>query len=150
METTKTFAGARGAQRRDEARQTPPGGHPMELWISYALRIGVVTAGLIILLGVVMLLAGLGSTAGVPSSLNQILGGGGHAIAVSPTGIAHGVAAGSPIAIIQLGVIALILTPMLRVGLTVGLFAAQREPIFVAITSVVLTVLIIGLIGFGA
>ncbi|HET7036349.1 MAG TPA: DUF1634 domain-containing protein [Thermomicrobiaceae bacterium] len=150
METTKTFAGARSAKQRAESSQPPSGGHPMELWISYALRIGVVASGLIILLGVVMLLAGVGSTAGVPGSLDQILGGGGHAIAVSPASIAHGVAAGSPIAIIQLGVIALILTPMLRVGLTVGLFAAQREPIFVAITSVVLTVLIIGLIGFGA
>jgi uncharacterized membrane protein len=137
------------ASRQMPAPQ-PPGSHPMEIWISYVLRIGVLTAGAVILVGVVMLLAGVGSRGGVPGSLHDILGGGGQSIAVSPRSIAHGVAHADSVAIIQLGVLLLILTPMTRVAMTVVLFVAQREPIFVAITTVVLAVLIIGLIGIGS
>lgn len=126
-----------------------PGGHPMELWISYVLRAGVLTSGLIILIGVILFLV-LGPPDAGPHRLHDITGNGGHSISVSPGGIAHGIATGSPIAVIQLGVLVLILTPLMRVGMTVFLFFAQRDRIFVAITSIVFIVLVLGLIGVGS
>lgn len=125
------------------------GGHPMELWISYVLRFGVLTAALILLVSVVLFVV-LGPPAAGPHSLNDIIGHGGTSIAVSPRSIAHGVAAGNTTAIMQLGVLVLILTPMMRVAMTIFLFAALRDRIFTAITSIVFVVLILGLIGVGS
>lgn len=127
-----------------------PGGHPMEIYISYVLRIGVLLAAAIIFVGSALYLAGLGSNEGNPKKLNDILDGGGHSIPVSLVGIFHGITAGNPMAIIQLGVLALILTPMTRVAMTAALFIAQRDRIFVVITSVVFIVLVLGLIGVGS
>ena len=127
-----------------------PGGHPMEIYISYVLRIGVLIAAAIIFLGSALYVAGIGSNEGNPKKLDDILGGGGHSIPVSPSSIFHGITAGNPIAIIQLGLLALILTPMTRVAMTAALFVAQRDKIFVAITTVVFIVLVLGLIGVGS
>lgn len=126
-----------------------PGGHPMEIWISYVLRTGVLTAAAIVLIGLVVFLV-RGPGASGPQSLDDILGHGGHTIAVTPGAIFHNVLRGDAIAIIQLGVLLLILTPTMRVAMTTFLFLAQRDWIFVAITCVVFVVLIVGLIGIGA
>jgi uncharacterized membrane protein len=144
-----TMAGAprKGGNTSDPAA---PGGHPMELYISSVLRIGVMIAAAIILIGAIFFLAGIGPSSGNPKQLNDVIGNGGHSIPVSPSGILHGVAAGNGIAIIQLGVLALILTPMTRVAMTAALFVAQRDRIFVAITSIVFLVLVLGLIGVGS
>jgi len=125
-----------------------PGGHPMEIWISYVLRIGVLTAGAIILVGLAWFLIA-GSPSG-PKTLNDVIGSGGHGIVVSPRTIVSGIAAANPTAIIQLGVLVLILTPMMRVLMTVFLFFAQRDMIFVAVTVIVFAVLVFGLVGFGS
>ena len=140
------------APRQGEGASGPaaPSGHPMELYISSVLRIGVMIAATIILIGTIFYLAGIGPSAGNPKHLNDVTGNGGHAIPVSPSSILHGVATGNGIAIIQLGVLALILTPMTRVAMTAALFFAQRDRIFVAITSVVFVVLVLGLIGVGS
>jgi uncharacterized membrane protein len=131
------------------AEAAAPGGHPMEIWISYVLRIGVLTAAFIVLVGLVLFLVH-GAGASGPQSLDDILGHGGHMIAVTPGALFHNVLQGDAIAIIQLGVLVLILTPTMRVAMTTFLFLAQRDWIFVAITCVVFVVLIIGLIGIGA
>lgn len=126
-----------------------PGAHPMEIWISYVLRIGVMAAGAVILVGLVFFLVrGAGST--TSTTAEELLRGGGKVILVSPGSIFTGVAALDPIAIIQVGVLLLILTPMMRVGMTVLLFGAQRDWTFVAITCVVFSVLVAGLIGVGS
>ena len=145
----QTMAGA-PRQGKDTSNPTAPGGHPMEIYISYVLRIGVMIAAAIILVGTIFFLAGIGPSDGNPKQLNDVIGNGGHSIPVSPSSILHGVAAGNGIAIIQLGVLALILTPMTRVAMTAALFMAQRDRIFVAITSVVFLVLVLGLIGVGS
>ena len=49
--------------------------------------------------------------------------------------------------LIQLCVLALILTPVTRVAMSIMLFSAGRDGVFVLITSVVLAVLVAGLIG---
>lgn len=131
----------------DEATGVVPAAHPMESWISYVLRIGVLLAGAIILVGLALFVVE-GPSGTEPTSLHAVLTGG--ALSVHPGGIARGVTSGDPIAIIQLGVLALILTPMMRVAMTVILFSAQREWLFVAITTTVLAILVLGLIGVGA
>lgn len=126
-----------------------PGAHPMEIWISYVLRIGVMVSGAVILVGLVyFLVRGTGST--TSTTAEELLRGGGKVILVSPGSILAGLAALDPVAIIQVGVLLLILTPMMRVGMTILLFGAQRDWTFVAITCVVFLVLVAGLIGVGS
>jgi uncharacterized membrane protein len=146
----ETFVIDAPSQSDGTSEPAAPGGHPMELYISYVLRIGVMVAATIILIGTIFFLAGIGPAAGNPKHLDDVLGNGGHSIPVNPSGILHGVATGNATAIIQLGVLALILTPMTRVAMTAALFFAQRDRIFVTITSVVFLVLVLGLIGVGS
>lgn len=127
------------------AAQAAPG-HPMDLWISAVLRYGVLTAGVIILIGLVLYII-QGTGAGGPASLHELTAGGGHSISVTPADIVRGVAHGHAIAVIQLGVLALILTPITRVAMTMVLFLATGDRIFTLITAAVLLILIFGLIG---
>jgi uncharacterized membrane protein len=119
------------------------GGHPMEIWISHVLRFGVILAAAIILLGVVVFFVMRPSSG--PTSVHQLLHSG--EVSVSPHGIFRGVAKGDATSLIQLGVLALILTPVMRVVMSIVLFSAERDGVFVLITSIVLAVLVAGLTG---
>ncbi len=134
----------------EETTQVTSTGHPMEIYISHVLRIGVLISATIIVTGLVLYLVNLSHANGSPTPLNDMLNNGGHSQPVSPSTIWHGIGAGDPIAIIQLGVLALILTPTTRVAMTAGLFLAQRDKIFVTITTVVFVILVLGLIGVGS
>lgn len=137
------------ARSRRRLEQSPaPGGHPMEIWISYALRVGVLVAGTIITLGLALLLI-RGPGAGEPYTLHDLQARGGTPLAVSLSAILHGVARLQPTSVIQLGVLALILTPIVRVAMTLVLFAAERDRVFMIITASVLGILVLGLIGVG-
>ena len=59
------------------------------------------------------------------------------------TGILQGAWAGNSESLIQLGVIALLLTPLMRVVLSLFDFVKQRDWLYVAITAFVLTVIVI-------
>ena len=59
------------------------------------------------------------------------------------TGILQGAWAGNSESLIQLGVIALLLTPIMRVVLSLFDFVKQRDWLYVAITAFVLTVIVI-------
>ncbi len=69
--------------------------------------------------------------------------------APSPLLLLRGLAHGDPLAFLQLGILLLILTPVLRVAMTVWLFAAEGDGVFVGIAAVVLVVLLLGLGGIG-
>jgi uncharacterized membrane protein len=116
----------------------------MEIWISHALRFGVVLAAVVILTGLLVYIA-VGPSSGAPTSVHQIL----HSseTSVKPGGVFHGAIGGHSIALIQVGVLALILTPITRVAMSVVLFSSQRDGVFVLITSIVLAILVLGLIG---
>jgi uncharacterized membrane protein len=131
-------------KRQAAAEQPAAGPHPMEIGISAVLRTGVLLAGAIILVGIVLFVARGGSGTG-PHGLRALLGR--DAASVHPGSVLRGVAAGNAVAIIQLGVFVLILTPVARVAMTVVLFAAQRDWIFVAITVAVFLMLVLGLTG---
>jgi uncharacterized membrane protein len=65
----------------------------------------------------------------------------------SPIAVGKDVLNGSTRAMIQLGLILLIATPIVRVAFSVGSFARQRDWTYVAFTLIVLALLAYGLIG---
>ena len=64
-------------------------------------------------------------------------------------GIVAGALAGRREAVIQLGVLVLIATPVARVALSLVAFALQRDRTYVAVTLIVLAILLCGLFGVG-
>lgn len=129
------------------APEAVPGGHPMEIWISYVLRVGVTIAGIIIFAGVIAFLV-VGARAGDPHTYHDVIHD--HARALSLGSVFRGLGSGHALDIVNLGLIALILTPVLRVAMTVLLFLAQRDRVFTLVTTVVLAVLVLGLAGVAA
>ncbi len=127
----------------------PAPGHSMEIYISQVLRIGVFTSALIILVGLVLYVSHGAASSSGHQSVNQVIDSS-RSLSVSPGSIWHGILTGDAVAIIQLGVLALILTPMTRVAMTAVLFLKERDQIFVTITTIVFLVLIFGLIGIGS
>jgi uncharacterized membrane protein len=53
-----------------------------------------------------------------------------------------------PIGLIELGLLLLILTPVVRVAMTVMLFAIDWDPVFLVIVCVVLAILVVGITGY--
>lgn len=118
--------------------------HPFEIWISNTLRIGVLISAALLSCGLLLLLV-RGREAGDAASLHQLV----H----SPT---TGVTLGPLLRharelrasdVIRLGILALILTPVVRVAMTAVLFVAQRDWPFLGIVLVVFGVLLVGLTG---
>lgn len=112
----------------------------MELLLGNLLRLGVVVAGLVVLLGGVLELLQHGHQAadysvfkGEPASLRSL------------AGIFEGLQQAKPRHLIQFGLLLLILTPILRVALSALLFARQRDWIFASVTLWVLAVLLYSL-----
>ncbi|MFN8556051.1 MAG: DUF1634 domain-containing protein [Dehalococcoidia bacterium] len=123
--------------------------HPMERWISLVLRVGALISGAIIALGLTLLMLD-GPGPHDPRSLSALRSQGGGSLPVHPLTVAQQAVHGQAAAIIQVGVLALILTPVLRVAMTLALFVVQRDRVFEAVTAIVLIVLLMGLIGVGS
>jgi uncharacterized membrane protein len=120
----------------------------MELLVSTILRVGIVVGAVLIILGVV-LMAHTGQTgygAIVPHGLDALLkftspGSPGH-FPTAPGQVLRDALGGKPYAIIESGLLVLIATPTLRVALSVGFFAAERDRLYVIVTLLVLAVLV--------
>lgn len=117
----------------------------IELLLGKTLRIGVIAAAAIILLGVALFFIRERNAV----SYDQALGKHEAIQALSPRVIWHGLKEGSARSIIFLGILVLILTPIMRVAMTIWLFFRQRDWIFVASASFVLIILLLGLVGIG-
>ena len=102
----------------------------MEITISNFLRIGVAVSAIVILIGLIMLLF-LGS--GYP----------GNTFPISVPGIVQGLLLLKPDAVILSGLLLLVLTPVFRVGVSILVFAQEKDRLYVAITSIVFVILII-------
>jgi uncharacterized membrane protein len=119
----------------------------MELMISYALRAGVLLSAAITLAGVLRfaLTQDTGYVRVLPHHLQDILKfhqeSGPGFFPTSLHAVLDGARAGKPYAIISLGMLLLILTPIIRVALSVFFFLAQRDWLYVGITLFVLAVL---------
>jgi len=115
----------------------------IEIIIGTLLRIGVLLAASVVMFGAVLYLVRHGQERpqyrtfhGEPQSLK------------SPTQIAKGVGRLQASAIIQLGLLLLIATPVARVVFSAVAFAIERDKLYVVITLIVLGVLVYSVFGY--
>jgi len=122
----------------------------MERILSNILLGGVVASTVVILLGLTLLVAtnstGYVCDSASSDSLSCILGyNSGHSASqlypITLVAITSGLIALKPLAVIQLGVITLLATPVLRVASSLVLFAIEKNRAFVLITFFVLLIL---------
>lgn len=117
-----------------------------ELWISSVLRIGVVTSLIVVVIGVIIAFAAnphiyLNSNAANRFALTSKSN-----YPHSLTGIFSGLLHLQGEAVIVLGLIILLITPILRVLVSAIIFSIQRDKYFVPITVFVLTMLILSFV----
>ena len=113
-----------------------------EIVIAYLLRAGVLTAATVVIVGAVLYLGAhpaarvdYGTFHAVPDALRTV-----H-------GIVHAAFTGDSRAIMQLGLLVLIATPIVRVMFSVAAFAIEGDRMYVFFTMLVLTVLLYSLFG---
>jgi len=112
-----------------------------ELIISFVLRGGVLLSAVIIALGVVLFYARYLAAGGRISQVTYP-----HTVAAVFAGLGHG----DPLAVIALGLLVLLLTPVLRVLVSVVTFALERDWRYTGITLLVFIILIVSfLLGRG-
>lgn len=114
----------------------------LELLLSNLLRYGVFLASTVVLIGGILYLLRHGTE---PADYKYFLGE--PAQFRSPQGVLTSVLSGSRRGIIQLGLLLLIATPIMRVAISLLTFLRQRDFTYVVITLFVLVGLIYSLIG---
>lgn len=115
--------------------------HEVEQLVGRLLQIGVLLSAIVVIIGGVLLLAQHGGDHAVYSPFR-----GEPEYLRSLGGIFKGAFAYDSLAIVQLGLLLLIATPVLRVAFTLVAFAIQRDRTYVLITLIVLAVLMYGLL----
>jgi uncharacterized membrane protein len=125
----------------------------MEMVISYTLLVGVLLSAAVILTGILLfaLTQNTGYARILPHHLADLITyqqhtGSGY-FPSSVHGVVEGTLAGKAYAIIGLGTLLLIATPVIRVALSVFFFLEQRDWLYVWVTLIVLSVLLFGLFG---
>jgi uncharacterized membrane protein len=115
----------------------------IEQFIGLQLRYGVITASLIVFIGGLVYLNQFGGLA-IPS-YHQFVGtkAGFTTIAEISTGLHHMNAKG----IIQLGVLVLIATPILRIAFSLIGFVLEKDKLYIGITMIVLVVMMVSIFG---
>jgi uncharacterized membrane protein len=116
----------------------------VERIIGALLQTGVLLSILVALLGMILYLGREGRHA----EDFRVFRGEPFDLRVAPA-IVHAAFAGHREAIIQLGVLILIATPIARVMLSLVAFALQRDRTYVVVTLIVLVILLAGLFGVG-
>jgi uncharacterized membrane protein len=109
--------------------------------VSVVLRSGVITAAALVLMGGIGFLAAHGST---PPDYRKF-----HpppAGLISLHGVLHGAATADPLYIIQLGILILIATPILRVLTCAAGFTLERDWLYALVSLIVLTLLLVSVI----
>jgi len=105
-----------------------------DLIISDVLRGGVLLSAAIIMLGVVLLFAHilLGHRAPVTYQIPR-----------TAASVLQGVLQGDPVSVIALGLLVLLATPVVRVGVSLVTFALEGDRLYTAITALVLLILLL-------
>ncbi|MFN3286535.1 MAG: DUF1634 domain-containing protein [bacterium] len=122
----------------------PEAAESVEVRLGYLLLAGVALAAAFLLAGLLAFVVHL-AREGAPAARDLLS----HTGSVTLASLLRDLRAGAPTALVQVGLLVLILTPVLRVAATVVFFAAERDWPFVAITSTVLALLSLGLLGLG-
>ena len=115
--------------------------HQIELFIGRVLQFGVLVASAVVLVGGVMMLAHAGHT---PVDFREFRGEPG--LVSGLVAIVRGAFALDPRAVVQLGLVLLIATPVTRVALALVAFVVQRDRLYVGVSALVLVLLLYGLI----
>jgi uncharacterized membrane protein len=115
--------------------------HQVEQLIGRLLQVGVLLAAVVVLVGGAWLLTQHGHDVA-----NYSVFAGEPAMFRSLTGIVRGVAAHDSRALVQAGLVLLILTPVARVALTLVAFIIQRDRVYIIVTAIVLALLLYGLV----
>lgn len=114
-------------------------GHRLEHLIGRLLQIGVAASALTVSLGAVIYLAGNGSGRPTYKSFH------GESVGLTTfPGVLRGVAAFRGEAIIQLGLLMLIATPIVRVLFSLLAFLHEKDWLYTVFTAIVLAVLLYG------
>lgn len=108
--------------------------HQVEMLIGQILRVGVVISAIVIILGLVLLL------------MTQDSGYSSNQFPTTFQAIFQGIVTFKPYAVIMLGIFLLILTPVLRVVVSIYAFAKEADHLYVGITILVLVILIISMV----
>ena len=116
--------------------------HEVDLVIGRLLQIGVAIAATVVLVGSVMLLWQHGHDVVSHSVFRGATG-----PLTSVGAIVHGALTGDALAVIQVGLVLLIATPIARVALTLVAFVVQRDWVYTGLTGLVLAILLVGLLG---
>lgn len=142
-EGVRNAAGSDGGEAAERSRLDARA----NIWAARSLQLGVSLAALCIATG--LLLALFTDYHAANANLQRDLDGNkvANSLQLSSLLDAPGDIAGQ--GIIRLGIYVLIATPMVRVAITVVVFAMQRNRILTACAAFVLVVLVLGLIGVG-
>ena len=118
----------------------------MNVIIGKVLRYGVILSAVVVIIGTIGLAVSQG-TSEASSLLNYNASSVPHdGIDVSLSGLLSGLASFTPFSWIELGIIVLIATPVSRVLISVFLFAAEKDRLYVLITAVVLALLLFSML----
>ncbi len=117
----------------------------IEIMIGVLLRAGVLLSAAVVAIGAIIYLARHGQEIPRFDAFHGEI-----AALKSLSGIVQGALGGSGRAIIQLGLLLLIATPVARVLFAAVAFAFERDYLYVVITLIVLAVLLYSLLGSGA
>ena len=115
--------------------------HEVEQVIGRLLQLGVALATVVVVLGAALVLMRHWA-----APVDYAVFRGAESPLRSVGAVLHGVTRRDPAAIVQLGLVLLIATPVARVALTLVAFAAQRDRLYVLLTTVVLLLLLYGLL----
>ena len=117
----------------------------VELIISRVLRIGVMASLFLIVLGTLLTFLHHPAYVSSPNDLARLTRPG-AAVPHTLRGVANGVLALQGQSIVATGLLVLILTPVMRVAVSIAAFTVQRDRIYMAITSVVLLLLLLSFV----
>jgi len=112
----------------------------IEIWVSIMLRTGVLLAAAIVLTGGILY---LGHAHGPRPDYRHFHAEPAHFTTLS--GVLHGVAALNPESIIMLGLLVLIATPVVRVGMCIVGFFFERDRLYTIVSTIVLLILLYSL-----
>jgi uncharacterized membrane protein len=110
--------------------------------ISVVLRLGVLISAALVVAGTLMTFAHHPDYVSDPAALDRVVEPGAD-FPRTLSEVASGIAAGRGRAVVTLGLLVLVATPVIRVAVSIMAFARQRDRTFVVITSTVLLLLLL-------